>query len=415
MSRNNLSPCADEKAMRTLPILAAAAIVVAALFALAAGPRPVAASADFAWDIPAWLPPPAVPADNPMSGAKVKLGRHLFYDARLSRDGTMACSSCHEQSVGFTDGRALAVGINANETHRNAMGLANVAYMPVLTWANPHMTSLEFQALVPLFGEDPVEMGSAGREQEIFARLAADPLTVDLFAAAFPDRGDAVGPEISLYTITRALAAFQRTLISADSPYDRFKYGSEPEAITPAAKRGEDLFFSHRFECYHCHQGFNFSDNLKTSRSAFAETAFHNTGLYNIAGRYPAHASGLSEFTGRAADEGAFRTPTLRNIAVTAPYFHDGSAATLDDVLDHYAAAGRTIADGSYAGIGARHPNKSSLVVGFTLSERERADLKAFLESLTDETFLTDPAFSDPWPKDHPARANRRSALPQPQ
>lgn len=402
--------------MRPLHHVGTAAVVVAvAAGALMDAPRQSAASADFVWDIPQWLPPPAVPADNPMSAAKVSLGRHLFYDARLSRDGTMACASCHAQSAGFTDGRPRAVGIDANETHRNSMGLANVAYMPVLTWANPHMTSLEFQALVPLFGEDPVEMGSGGREAEVFARLAADPVLAELFGAAFPDRGDAQSPEISLFTITRALAAFQRTLISADSPYDRFKYGGDPNALSPSAKRGEDLFFSHRFECYHCHQGFNFSDNLVTSRSAFAETAFHNTGLYNVKGSYPVRSMGLAEFSGRASDEGAFRTPTLRNIAVTPPYFHDGSAATLDDVLDHYAAAGRAIAQGEHAGDGAHHPNKSSLVVGFTLSAQERADLKAFLESLTDTGFLTNPAFADPWPENHPARLHRRPALPQPQ
>ncbi|MEM8853034.1 MAG: MbnH family di-heme enzyme [Pseudomonadota bacterium] len=368
----------------------------------------------FSFDIPAWLPPPAVPDDNPMSTAKVLLGRHLFYDGRLSRDGTMACSSCHEQSAGFTDGRPKAVGIDANVTHRNAMGLANVGYMPVLTWANPHMTSLEFQALVPLFGENPVEMGSAGREAEIFARLAEDPVYKTLFAAAFPERTGEKGPEISLFTITRALGAFQRTLISADSPYDRFKHGGEVDALSASAKRGEDLFFSHRFECYHCHQGFNFSDSLKTARSAFAETAFHNTGLYNVDGRgaYPAHSKGLAEFSGRSADEGAFRTPSLRNVAVTAPYFHDGSADSLDDVLSHYGAAGRTLEDGPHKGVGAHNPHKSALVVGFELTDEERADLKAFLESLTDETFLTNPRFADPWPSGHPARVDRRPALP---
>lgn len=363
-----------------------------------------AAGGGFIWPLPAWMPPPPVPADNPMSAEKVELGRRLFYDARLSADGTVACASCHDQALAFTDGRSLAVGVNGTVASRNAPGLANTGYFPQLTWGNPHVTSLEFQSLIPMFGDDPEEMGSNGREVEIFAHLAQDPYYATAFAAAFPER-----PVIDLFTVTRALGAFQRTMISVSSPYDRYKYGGQPDAISEAAKRGEQLFFDHRFECYHCHGGAMFTDNIQTARSAVGETGSHNNGIYNIGGTgaYPPKATGFYEFTGNPADMGRFRTPSLRNVAVTAPYFHDGSAATLDEVLDHYARAGREIVGGSLAGDGARNPYKDGLIVGFVMTEQERADLIAFLESLTDQDFLTDPRLADPWPEGHPASRDR--------
>lgn len=352
----------------------------------------VSASAEtFDWNLPDWMPRPPVPEDNPMSAEKVALGRHLFYDARLSADGTVACSSCHEQARAFTDGREKAVGINDIVGGKNAPPLMNVAYFPVLTWANPHMTSLEFQSLIPLFGEDPHEMGSAGFEAEIFAQLRDDPVYAASFAAAFPEQ-----PEPNLFTITRALGAFQRSLMSFNSPYDQFKYGLDMDALSDAALRGEQLFFDHRFECYHCHQGVMFTDNFQTDGSPWAETGFHNTGLYQD---YPAQVPGLIEITGRSEDAGRFRTPSLRNIAVTAPYMHDGSVADLRGVIDHYANGGRE-----------GHAMQDGMIVGFEASEDEINDIIAFLESLTDETFLTNPAHSDPWPMNHPASATRMEA-----
>lgn len=349
----------------------------------------------FDWKIPKWLPPPAVPADNPMSAIKVELGRRLFYDKRLSHDGSMACATCHEQKRAFTEPRKTGVGFDGTHGKRNSMTLANAGYLPVLTWANPNLTALEVQALVPLFGDNPVEMGMAGREDILFRRLRRDPLYPPLFAKAFPELKGA----ISLATITRAIAVFQRTLISANSPYDRYKYGGDKGALSPAARRGEQLFFDHRLECYHCHTGFNFTDNMRHARSAFAEVGFHNTGLYNVGpqGGYPRDDPGLGEFTGERADNGKFRTPTLRNIAVTAPYMHDGSVATLNEAIDHYEAGGRKIAHGPNAGNGRDNPNRNPLVVGFRLTSAERGDLIAFLESLTDEAFLRDPRFANPW------------------
>lgn len=363
------------------------AALLAAALALGAGAA--LAAEGWQWSIPDWLPPPPVPEDNPMTAARVDLGRHLFHDARLSADGTVACASCHVQAMGFADGRRVGVGLAGTVGIRNAPGLANVGYLPVLTWGNPLIDSLERHALIPMFGTSPVEMGSAGLEAEVMARLAVDPYYAGAFPAAFPDR-----PAPDLYTVTRALAAFQRTLISVGSRYDRYKYGGETDVLSAAALRGEGLFYGERLECYHCHGGFNFTDNLATSRTRIVETAFHNTGV-NAA--IVEGDEGIAAFTLRHQDIGRFRTPGLRNVAVTAPYMHDGSMATLSEVLDAYANGGR-------------HPGvvqKDPLVAGFTLSAEEKADVIAFLESLTDEAFLTDPAFADPWPDGHPATAAR--------
>lgn len=193
--------------------------------------------------------------------------------------------------------------------------------------------------------------------------------------------------------ITKAIAAFERTLLSFESPYDRYKHG-DANAISAAAKRGEALFFGERLECYHCHDGVNFTDNYIAQGLAFPETGFHNTGLYNedSRGEYKPWDHGLRDVTSRAEDEGAFRTPTLRNVAVTAPYMHDGSLSTLEAVIQqHYAVKG-------HAALSSRGPNplRSEFIEGFSISEREVKDLVAFLDSLTDRSFLTNPEFADP-------------------
>lgn len=343
--------------------------------------------------LPGWVPRPLEPAGNPTTAPKVELGRRLFHDPRLSRDGTLSCASCHKQELAFTDGRPVSVGVTGEKTARNSMSLANVGYVPVLTWANPLMHGLEQQALIPLTSQRPVEMGIAGMDDEVMERLKAEPLYRDLFRKSFPEANG----HISLATVIRALAAFQRTLISVDSDYDRHLRGGP--RLGSSALRGEALFFSEKLECHHCHAGLHLSAPVVHERSPVAEQAFHNTGLYNLDGKgaYPADNTGIAEVTGRAQDMGRFRAPSLRNIAVTAPYMHDGSILTLDEVIDHYAAGGRTITSGPHAGVGARNPLKSSFVPGFSLTPQERADLKAFLHTLTDRRFLSDPRFGDPW------------------
>jgi cytochrome c peroxidase len=352
-------------------------------------------AAGYAWSLPRHFPQPRVPAANPMSEAKAELGRHLFYDARLSGNGAQSCATCHEQQRAFTDGRARAVGSTGERHPRGSMSLVNVAYAAALTWASPSLTRLEDQALVPMFGTHPVELGLPKDEAVLVGRLRAEPRYQALFTEAFGADED----PFSLDHVTQALATFERTIISAGSAYDRYHTERDDAAISPAAHRGETLFFSQPLSCFRCHGGFAFSGAVDFEGRRDAEVAFHNTGLYNLAGAlsYPPPNTGIYEFTGKAEDVGKFKAPTLRNIAVTAPYMHDGSIDTLEDVLAHYAAGGRTIASGPDQGIGHDNPNKSPTVRGFPLSPEQRDDLIAFLRSLTDEPLLHDPRFSNPW------------------
>jgi cytochrome c peroxidase len=348
----------------------------------------------YSWNLPKGFPKPYVPSDNPMTEAKVELGKYLFYDKRMSVNGKASCTTCHKQELAFTDGRAVSEGATGQLHSRSAMSLVNIAYSGALTWSNPRMKELEEQALAPMFGDHPVELGLQ-KGDGFLLTLRSDPRYRVLFERAFP--GDAGG--FSVEKVVRALASFERSIISARSPYDRYHYGGDDSAVSDSAKRGEILFFNQHLSCFRCHGGFNFSDATISELNAGREVEFHNTGLYNLAGTlsYPASNVGAYEYTKIGADVGKFKTPTLRNIAITAPYMHDGSIATLEAVLDHYAAGGRTIESGPHAGVGHDNPNKDPLIAGFSLSQRDRADLIAFLESLTDEEVRHDPRFANPW------------------
>ena len=353
---------------------AALGLLCAATVALAADP--------YDWRLPPWINPPPVPVDNPMTASKVELGRRLFFDIRLSGPGYMSCATCHEPKRGFSDGRRQPIGITGERHHRNAMTLANVGYFRTLTWVDPEQTRLEEQLLRPLFGTSPVEMGALGHERPILEHIESNSVYRDLFVRAFPENGG----RIDFANIAKAIAAFQRTLVSANSPYDRFFFGGDDSALSPAAKRGATLFFGDRLKCAACHKRPHFTD-------AAAEPRYHNTGLYNADGQggLPGKDQGLADKTGNADDVGKFRTPSLRNIAVSAPYMHDGSIDTLPAVIDHYAAGGRA------ARTDGPPPQRSHLVKGFTLSDAERSDLVAFLRSLTDHEFLHNPKLASPF------------------
>jgi cytochrome c peroxidase len=328
-----------------------------------------------------------------MSEAKFQLGRYLFYDVRLSGNGTQSCASCHAQQLAFTDGKVVAVGSTGDKHPRNSQTLANAAYNATLTWANPLLTTIEQQIHIPLFGEFPVEMGITGKEQEVLTRLQQDARYPQLFARAFPNEA----APISYKTIVYALASFTRGLLSFNSPYDRQRNG-DVTAMSASALRGKQLFFSEALECHHCHTSLNLTASTKHENTTFAEMPFFNTGLYNLDGKgaYPPNNRGAMEVTNDPADMGRFRPPTLRNIAITAPYMHDGSLKTLDDVIRFYERGGRRLESGPNAGDGRISPLKNGLVAGFVLTDEEREDLIAFLEALTDQDFLTNPRFSDP-------------------
>ena len=367
-------------------------------------------TAPYEWKVPLGFPDPSelVPEDNPISHEKVELGRLLFYDTRLSGNQTFSCASCHQQKLAFTDGLARSLGSTGEEHPRSAMALANIVYAPTLTWANNVLEHLEEQALVPMFGEFPVELGLAGKEDELLARLRAEPLYQRMFAEAFPDEEEA----ITLSSIVRSIANFQRTLLSGNSLYDQWLFGDD-DALSDSALRGLELILDQtgKTECGHCHAGFNFTGSRTEAGQVLLEKPYFNTGLYNLNcrdfslpdvsandyGCYPPNNVGLFEVSTFVEHMGAFKPPTLRNICVTAPYMHDGSIETLDEVLDHYAAGGRTIESGPLAGDGSANPLKSGFLVGFRLTDQERSDIKEFLCSLTDEEFLNNPHFADPF------------------
>jgi cytochrome c peroxidase len=317
-----------------------------------------------------------------MSDAKVRLGRRLFYDTRLSGNDTMSCATCHQQARAFTDGRAHAVGSTGESHPRSTMSLTNVAYNASYGWADATIRSLEKQMHVPMFNEHPIEMGLRGRESEVEGRFnRADDL--ELFRAAFPDERTPIG----FPNIIRAIAAFERVLVSGSSPLDRYLYRDDRSALSASATRGMKLFFSDRLACGRCHSGFNLSGPTEVADTPKpTPPTFHNTGLYNVDGRgaYPALDRGLFDLTRVPSDMGRFRAPTLRNIALTAPYMHDGSITTLELAVAHYASGG------------VASPVKSEHIRKFRISAADTADLVAFLESLTDQEFVTNPALGPP-------------------
>jgi cytochrome c peroxidase len=279
-----------------------------------------------------------------MSEAKVALGRRLFFDTRLSATGGYACASCHQPALAYTDGKALAVGATGESLPRSAAGLLNAAYTISYGWDPGGARSLERQMLKPMFNAHPIELGMRGRVPALLGALAADDGYLQSFRSAFPGRA----PAITLAHLVDAIAAFERTLISGRSPFDRYVFGDERSALSDGAKRGMALFYSARIGCADCHFGINFSGPIAAAGRPPSRPLFANTG------------------TG-----GAFRVPGLRNIALTAPYMHDGRFPSLPAVLAHYENA-------------VHAPGADPRLRAFALGGTDRADLIAFLDSLTD-------------------------------
>ena len=296
-------------------------------------------------------PPTNEPADNPTTAEKAELGRLLFFDPILSENNDIACATCHHPDLGFSDGRPTAVGMTGAALARNAPTLWNAAYVQSLFW-DGRTDSLEDQALVPLTHAD--EMG-VGDPATMAAELSANPEYVALFDAAFGGGAAAVTPE----NTTRALAAFQRTLISDDAPFDRYAAG-DFDALTPQQRRGLAIFRSGATRCFECH-----------GAPTFASDTFRVVGL-------PSEDPGRAGVTDSGVF-GAFKVPTLRNIALSAPYMHDGSLATLEQVVAFYENGG---------GRAGGFEQVDVFVNPFELTDQEREDLIAFLYALTDESGL---------------------------
>jgi cytochrome c peroxidase len=302
---------------------------------------------------------PYPPATSPKQ-ARIELGAALFVEPALSGNGTQSCASCHHAARAFTDGRPMALGSTGEANTLNTPSVVNAGELPALGWASPDRTTLEAQIAVPLFGTHPVELGATGYEAEILGRLKADASYPARFRAAFPDDAE----PLRWPRVIDALVVYVRSLRSS-GPYDRFLAGEEV-ALSDEARRGATLFVE--VGCSSCHSG-----PLLTNGS------YHNLGLYGFSDvdDVPPGQEGLYLATGQARDLGRWRVPSLRNVALTAPYFHDGSAATLEEVLDVYEQGGR--------GEGKRSPLKSEALVPLTLSHADRAALIVFLRALTDD------------------------------
>lgn len=313
--------------------------------------------------LPPGFPPPVIPADNPQTPAKVALGQRLFFEPRLSVDGRVSCATCHVPALAYSDGRPVPRGATGQDLPRNAPTLANVAWLPSLGWASREVLTLEQQMRTPLLGQHPVEMGLAGREHEVLALLAADAGYARAFAEAFAGPG----PAVSVDNLIRAIAAFERTLVSGRSAFDRYVFDDDRRGLSDAARRGMGLFYSTRARCGECHSGINFSGPLRSVGRERERTALVRSGVAS-------GDAGLMQESGLEADRGVFRVPGLRNVALTAPYMHDGSLPSLQAVIEFYDRGGH---------------QRPAVPLG--LSAGEKADLAAFLHSLTDAAFAAAP------------------------
>ncbi len=305
-------------------------------------------------EVPRGMPSIIFPPDNAFSVDRWKLGKKLFYDTRLSKDKTISCASCHKQDLAFSDDVPFSTGVDGQIGTRNSPSLANVAYHPYFT-REGGVPTLEMQVLVPIqehkeFNNNIVLIADELKNDSTYVRLSMS----------------AYNQEPNSFVITRALANFERSLISGLSLYDLYHYYNQEKAMTTSALKGMELFMSSKTQCSSCHSGSNFTNY-----------SFKNNGLYT---EYM--DIGRARLTGDTADIALFKVPSLRNVSLTSPYMHDGSLTSIDDVIDHYDKGGYS------------HRHKSKLLKKLNLSIAEKQDLKSFLESLTDNTFIDNPDFN---------------------
>ena len=298
--------------------------------------------------IPKGFPTPFIPEDNQLSDSRVALGKKLFFDNMMSRDSSLSCASCHQPQFAFSDGRQKSVGIKGRQVSRNAPTLTNVAYQPyfLLDGLNP---SLETQVKIPIHEHNEFDFHIL----LIAERMKQDSLYVSLSK-------DAYNSEPSPQVIAYAIACYERTLISGNSPYDQYFYQGNKTALNDSEIRGMNLFFDDLY-CASCHGGFNFSDSRLT-----------NNGLYT---NYT--DQGRARLTKKTEDQAIFKTPTLRNIGFSAPYMHDGSFESLEQVIDHYSRGAKG------------HFNQDPFIQPFDISQDQKQDLIAFLIALNDSSFVS--------------------------
>ena len=304
-------------------------------------------------EIPNGFPNITFPSDNDYSEARWTLGKKLFYDKALSRNFTISCGSCHKPELAFSDNVSLSKGEQGLLGKSNAPSLTNIAYHPYFTRTGG-VPTLEMQVLVPIQEHDEFDFNIV----DIAVRLSKDS-TYNREAMV------AYGRKIDPYVITRALANFERSFISGNAAFDKFSFQGKEDALTDTQLKGKSLFYSERTNCSFCHGGFNFTDY-----------GFKNNGLYEVYAD-----TGRMRFTQLEADRALFKTPSLRNVEFTAPYMHDGSIKTLDDVIEHYNSGGKNSV------------NKSDKIKPLYLTEGEKSALVAFLKSLSDVQFTNNKNF----------------------
>ncbi|HME01309.1 MAG TPA: cytochrome c peroxidase [Terriglobia bacterium] len=351
---------------RSIVLFAAWTIPAAALILLLqpnrvvrAGGRAVPTGTSISINSPLGLPPVPDPPDNPPTAETIALGRRLFYDPRLSVDNTVSCSTCHNPTLAFSDGKRVAEGVKQQKGLRNAPSLLNAAYREGregFFWDGPS-PSLEAQAQEPV--KNSLEM--AHSLEGVEHKLTADPGYRAAFQRAFGD-----GP-ITYDEVGKAMASFERTLLCGNSPFDRYFYGHDESALSESAKRGFEIFRNPgEANCATCH-------TIGDQYALFTDNKFHNDSVGPTAQNDDPIDLGRFAITRVDLDKGAFRTPSLRNVALTAPYFHDGSRATLEEVVNFYARGGNPV----------RYRDKE--LQPLWLTGEDRADLVTFLKSLTGE------------------------------
>jgi len=314
-------------------------------------------------DIPKHFPDMDIPEDNPTTVEGVTLGRYLFYEKKLSGDNTMSCATCHIDKDGFSDKRQFSIGIDGSVGTRQAMAIINIGWLDDLFW-DGRAKGVENQALAPV--EDPIEMKA--NWDEVVIKLQNTDIYPSMFFDAF------CSDTITKENAVKAIAQFERTMISKDSKFDHaLYYYTKGVEFTDDESEGYDLFYGERADCFHCHSGSLLTDQI-----------FHNNGLDAIPD------AGLEKVTNNPSDKGRFRTPTLRNIALTAPYMHDGRFKTLEEVIDHYS-------EGVHPSPTIDPLMEFSNDGGVHLSDEEKRKLIAFLHTFTDTTFINNPAFSNPF------------------
>jgi cytochrome c peroxidase len=313
---------------------------------------------------------------------QIELGKILFFDKSLSINNNKSCSDCHNPRLYFTDGYKKTLGALADILPRNTPSLINSVDLPSFNWASPTLTTFQQQMQRPLFASGHIEMGMDAKNENQAASILSNPIY-----APFLQKNPS-----NWQTIIEALAAFQSTIVSRNSTWDAFLHSKDSSLLSNDQLAGAALFFSKKTNCSNCHGG----KDLNTPIPSISR--FVNTGIYSLSSNQKQDA-GLFISTKNQKDIGKFRIPSLRNIAQTAPYYHDGSGASLGDVINNYATGGRFLPHGAFKGNGKLNKLKSPGIKGFHISATQKRQLLLFLETLTDTTILQAPFSQDPFTK----------------